>query len=537
MLLLPLAGCGGAKRAAVRSPYEREPIREVSEAQLKADGLLIDAVALQESGRTEQALDAYAALTREVPEAAAAWYEMGQLLLQRGWTDSALACAQRAVALQGENIWYLLSLAQVHGRRGDAKALAATWERIVGVQPEVLDYYYELSNAYITLGDIPRAVEALNRVERKIGVTEPVSMQKQRLWQAVGKEEKALKELETLAAAYPKEQRYNAVLAETHMRNGRPAKAKTYYDRILQAHPDDPYIHIQLAEYYKATGQPDKMDSELLQGFANPGLDSKSKLQLLQGFYTAEEFLGPRSATTFRLVDMAMAGCQDSAGLGAYYGNLLMLQHRYEEAVRWLELALQRDSSDYGLWERLLICLTEVPDSEAATGAYARRATALFPMHTLPHYLLAATAAAGERYEEALAALGEAEKWGFSNGYLEAETYALKADVLYHTGRYDEAWAAFDRCLSAGPDDVVVLNNYAYYLAEQGIRLADAEQMSRRTIEGQPENANHLDTYAWILHLMERDREALPYMQRAVELDPESGTFRRHLEAIKSRLP
>ncbi len=528
--------CAGSQAGRKASPYERPPIREVSEAQLATDGMLIDAIALQESGRTEQALNAFGALTAKDPTCAAAWYEMGQLLLQRRWTDSALACANRAVALQPDNVWYLMALAQVQKQRADKRALVQTWERLVALKPDVLDYYYELSNAQIDAGDLPAAIEALNRVERKIGITEPISLQKQRLWQAAGKDDKAAREIERLAESLPGDKRYNAMLATTYMQQRRYAKAKQCYDRILQADPDDIYIHIQLAEYYKATSQPDLADEELALAFQNPGLDTKSKLQILSEFYTQEEFFETRSATTFRLVDMAMASCQDSAELAAYYGNILMYRKKYAEGARMFEMALGRDSSDYAVWERLLICLTEVPDSDAKIETYARRAATLFPMHTLPHYLLASVALEQKRYTDALAELDEIMRWGFSKGYLEAETHSLIAEIAYRAGQYDKCWRAFDRYLALRPDDMLMLNNYAYYLAEQGLQLEKALAMSRRTIDAEPDNANSLDTYAWILHLLGRDAEALPYMQRAVQRDPDSKTLQNHLRTIKESL-
>lgn len=537
VVALLAASCAGSRSERKASPYERPPIREVSEAQLATDGMLIDAIALQESGRTEQALEAYASLTAKDPTCAAAWYEMGQLLLQRRWTDSALSCAMRATELQPDNVWYLMALAQVQGQRSDKRALVQTWERLVALKPDVLDYHYELSNAHIAAGDLTAAVEALNRVERKIGVTEPISLQKQRIWQAAGKDDKAAREIERLAESLPGDKRYNAMLATTYMQQRRYAKAKQCYDRILLADPNDPYIHIQLAEYYKATSQPDRADEELTLAFRNPQLDTKSKLQILNGFYTQEEFFDTRSKTTFHLVDMAMASCQDSAELAAYYGNILMYRKKYTEASRMFEMALKRDSSDYAVWERLLICLTEVPNSNVKIDAYARRAAALFPMHTLPHFLLASSALEQGRYTEALVSLEDIMRWGFSKGYLEAETHSLMAEAAYRAGQYDKCWRAFDRYLALQPDDMLMLNNYAYYLAEQGLQLEKALNMSRRTIDADPDNANSLDTYAWILHLLGRDSEALPYMQRAVQRDPASETLQSHLRAIKEKLP
>ena len=530
-----LWSCSGGKRAATaeRGRYERPPIKEVTEEELAADGMLIDALSLQESGRTGEALAAYARTTEKYPGCAAAWYGMSQLLAARGWADSAEACAQRAVRLNGDNVWYRLSLAQCQQMKGNTKGLTSNWEAIVKGHPEVLEYYYELSNAYIAASDLPKAVEVLNRVEKKIGITEPISLQKQKLWNAAGKQDKAMKEVEALAEAMPHEKRYQAILAESHMQQKHYAKAKTYYDRILKADPSDPYIHIQLAEYYKTTGHPAEADSEMLRAFDNPELDAKSKLQILGSFYTDEEFFGSRKATTFRLMDKAMAGCKDSAEFAAFYGNVLFNQGRYVEAARQLEIALRRDSSMYEVWELLLISLASSNADNERIESHARRAAQLFPVHTLPHFLLAQSALKQEHYDEALKELQAAERWGFTKGYLEAETYGLMGEAYYRMGEYDKAWKSFDRSLALQPDDMATLNNYAYYLSEQNTELEKAERMSRRTIEAQPDNANNLDTYAWILHLMGRDKEALPYMEKAVKLDPKSETLQNHFKAIK----
>ena len=535
MLCGALAGCSGGKKAATEGDnrYRRAPLREVSEEALRNDAALIDAVALQESGRLDEALEAYAALAAKEPRCATAWYGMSRLLMRRGWTDSAQVCADRAVAIADTNRWYLLLQAEVRRARGDAKGQVASWERLVQLQPDKLENYYELSNAYIDANDIEGAVGALNRVERRIGVTEPISLQKQRLWNAAGKSDKAEKEIEALAEAMPQEKRYQAILAEMNMNRKRYSKAKQYYDRVLAADPDDEYIHIQLAEYYKAVDKGAEADRELAAAFDNPKLDCRTKVQLLTSFYTAEEFYGARSKAAFALLDKVMGSCGDSTEYALLYGDVLMRQRKFGEAARWLELSLKKDSSRYEVWEGLLICLTEVPERESDMVNLAARAARLFPMHTLPLYLQALNEVKHERYAEALPYLEKAEKWGFTKGYLEAESYSLMAEAYYRTEAYDKAWKCFERCLELHPDDWGTLNNYAYYLSERGIELEKALKMSRRTIEAEPDNANSLDTYAWLLHLLGRDAEGLPYMRKAVKLDPNSETLKKHLEEME----
>lgn len=537
LLILTVSGCGGSRKAepAARGRYERAPIHEVTQEQLDADSRVIDAMALLESGRADEALEAFARAAEKDPGCAAAWYEMSRLTLRRGWTDSALACINRAVTLVGSNKWYLRQQAEVYGRRGDGAGLARTWEAIVAVEPDKLENYYELSNAYLAANEAEKAVEALNRVERRVGVTEEVSLQKQRIWMAAGKNEKAERELVSLAQAMPREKRYQAMLAEMYMSRGKTSKAKQYYDRVLAADPDDEYIHIQLAEYYKRVDALDDADRELAAAFANPKLDCKTKVQLLASFYTNEEFYTTRSKSSFALLEQTMASCDDSAQYALVYGDVLMRQERYAEAARWIELSLRSDSSHYEVWEGLLVCLSEVPEREADLAAYAARAEKLFPMKTLPLYMQAMFAYRQDRFADAVQKLERIEKWGYLNGYLELECQSLMAECAYRAGRYELAWKAFDRFLALKPDDPGMLNNYAYYLAEQGMELEKAERMSRRSNELEPDQANSLDTYGWILHLLGRDADAERYLEKAVRLNPDSEVLRKHLDEVRKK--
>ena len=419
LLALTVVGCTGHKSATSKGSdrYRRTPIREVSEEQLKADGRLIDALILQETGHTDEALASYARITHDIPTAAAAWYEQSLLLLKRGWADSALHCARRAVDLQGDNVWYLLNLAQCQERKGDLAAAVAT----------------------------------LNRVEAIKGVSENLSFHKQQLWEAVGRPDKALKEIEALADALPQEPHYQAVLAETHMQRKNYKQAKKYYDRILEAAPNDEYIHLQLAEYYKQTGRKAEADSEMVRAFAHPGLDARTKMQLLTSFYTEEEFYGSRRDVCFRLMESVMRQGGDPAEYAVFYGDMLMHQGRYDEAATQLALGLERDSSRYEVWEALLICLSEVPSREEELGTYARRAERLFPMHTLPHYTAALYARRHGRCDLALEALGKAVRWGFNKGYLESECYSLMAECHHLNGNDTEAQRCAEHALQLNP--------------------------------------------------------------------------------------
>lgn len=536
LLLVSASGCKGTRQTAATGNkgdgrYQRKPIVERSDEQLKTEAMLIDAKMLQETGNDEEAAQRYGDILSRDPNCTAALYEMSRIAAMKGMADSAIALAKRAADGDKENVWYALNLATLYRLTNHPSENIKTWERIVERNPTVLDYYYELSNAYTLSGDYKNAIATLNRVEKMVGVTEQVSMQKARLWTAMGREDKATQEIEALAKAMPQVSRYNGILAESYMKAGKYAKAKERYDLILAADPDDEYIHISLAEYYKATKQPRQAYEELKKWLAQGNLSTSSKLQVLTKFYTNEEFYGIHSQYAFDLMETAMRGCDDSTTFAAFYGDILMRQRKYDEAAHQFELSLSRDSSKYDIWEALMVSELYSYSDTARLASHARRASKLFPLHLLPYYIQAIVEHDNQRYERALELTKKCESMGFDKGYLEAETYGLMAECY---NRLDDArcYEYYEKMLKLEPNSLQAMNSYAYRLALDKKDLDKAEQMSRKTIEAEPDNHYYLDTYAWILHQMGRNREALKYMEKAIKNGGSSDEVKEHYKAI-----
>ena len=94
-----------------------------------------------------------------------------------------------------------------------------------------------------------------------------------------------------------------------------------------------------------------------------------------------------------------------------------------------------------------------------------------------------------------------------------------RGDVYYQTLDTRRSYASYDRALKYNPDNVLVLNNYAYYLSVVDRDLDKALKMAARVMELEPGNATYIDTYAWVLYKMGRYEEAKKSMQQAIALD------------------
>jgi tetratricopeptide (TPR) repeat protein len=392
-LLLLLASCAGGRQAATEteSPYRRKPIVEVTASELKADSALIEATTQMLLGHREEAIERYRRLLKDSATYSPAHYELGRAYLSMGWVDSALVHTRQACHLDEDNVWYRILLTRVYEMKQDPKNLLATWEDIVKRNPDVLNYYYDLSNAYLTTGNVPGSIEVLDRVERRYGVTEEVSLQKHKLWMAINKPEKARRELERLAEAMPNEVRYNAILAESYMSEKNYAKALTYYQRILAAQPNDENIHIALASCYNAMGNLQAAYNHLRLGVLNRSVDGKHRLQYLTEFMKDQKFFAAYNRECYLLADTVAAQCTEDDGHHFPYGLLLAAQERYAEAAKQFTLHLEHDKSQYAIWEALLMCESQLPDHRDQLLEHALAATELFPLHLRPYLILAAT--------------------------------------------------------------------------------------------------------------------------------------------------
>lgn len=388
--VLLLSGCGGTKKASQPdNRYQRKPIVEVTQEQLETENLMVDGMTQQQLGNGREAISIYQKMLQRQPNYAPAQYETGKAMLRMGWLDSALYYTQQACQNNDSNVWYQLQLARIYERRQDGKNLVATWERIVKQHPDVVDYYYNLSNAYLMAGNIAGGIEVLDRVEKRYGVSETVSLQKQKLWEALGAPDKGRKELEKLAAALPNDTRYNAKLAESYMNEKAYGKALHYYQAILTHHPEDENVHIALAECYLAMGDMEHTYQHLCAGVRNPSVDCKTKLMYINEFLRHENFFEHYARKMFQLADSLTATCPKGGGHAFYYGLMLAGQDRYAEAAEQLAAYVETDNSLYEAWDALLICEGMLPGHDDALMEHARQAVELFPLHPRPYYVLA----------------------------------------------------------------------------------------------------------------------------------------------------
>jgi len=484
--------------------------------RLYLDGVFIDANKERLLGNYQNALDLFSAVLNKEPENAASLYEVARIYRVQKKNVEALLFAKKAVAIDGDNIWFQLLLADIYNNNQQFKEATSVWATIVGKNPDKIEYYYDWADAYIYENKIEEAIKVYNQIEKKEGVTEDVSMQKQKLYLTLDKFSKAVEEIEKLSAVSPGDTRYYAMLAEMHMKKKMYDKALTYYSKILQKDPNDKFIHISLASYYREIGQKEKSYQELKTGIGNANLDIDTKIQILLSYYTVTEIYSELKPQAFELAEILVKTHTNDAKAYSIYGDFLYRDKKYAQARDAFRKVNSIDSSKYAIWETLLIVESELNDTAALMNESAR-AIELFPEQPLLYLFSGISNFQSNKIETAIKTLKTGLGLVVDNDKLSIQFYTYLGDMYYKTKDFVKAFEMFDKVLKIDADNVYVLNNYTYYLSLQAEDLDKAGQMGRRLNDLVPDNSSYQDTYAWVFYRLGKYEEAKKWIIKAIE--------------------
>lgn len=520
LLVILWPGLANAQKREKKKRHKTEVTEGVNENRSEITNLFIDATNARLMGDTAKAISLYESCLAKNPKHSASMYELAQLYFESNDYSSASRFAEQASEIEPENKWYKLLLVEVYGKAGNKKKLLETCEKLVDKDPGNVDYLYELANAYLMNNDGSNAIKIYDKIEEVIGVTEEISMQKQRILLIEKKTELAAAEIEKLLKEFPDQEiRYLSVLAEMYMQAGRPDDAIRYYQQVLSKDPENPYIHITLSDYYRQKGDKKRSFDELKLGFANPALDIDTKIRVLLSYFTVNELYTENKADIFELAQILVKTHPSEPKAHSMYGDFLLDEKRYSEARDEFRNVIRIDSSRYAVWESLLTAEIQLADYTALEEE-SSRAIELFPLLPIPYLYKGIALMERKKTEESISSFNTGLKLVSGNNALMAQFYTSLGDAYHRVKNYRASDENYEKALKIDPESSYVLNNYAYYLSLRNENLDKAETMAAKAVKLDPANPADMDTYGWVLYKLGRYSEALQWVEKAVAATP-----------------
>ena len=479
------------------------------------DNQLVDAVALYNNRAYAQSRTLLQTLSKAAPDNDAVWYWLGLDEAMLGNADAAVSHLRKAVELDPHNYWYKRRLAALYQAAGEDEMVVQMCESILEEFPDKTEVQYDLLTLYLKQHQYEKALKSLDDIERTAGPGEEVTRTRYDILRQLNRDEEAIRALEDFNDQFTSPS-ILSMMGDYYLSERRDSLALACYEEAIRTQGD--YV---------------------------PAILGKSEVYRMGRNYPAY------FATLDEFVDNDNVPVQAK---GMYFGNV----------IRSLDpkiVNLHRDGFDEVL-DRFVARHPSDSVSLATAGGYYyatgrldkgvdffRKSADLYPESLNQAVSCIQSLMMAERWGEVrdrcIAAFDRFQELGFME-YLNSANYYLKdydavirncryliarepkntelvksswaqiGDMHHLLGDSKSAYKAYDKALKIDPSYAPVLNNYAYYLSEEGKQLKKALSMSRKTVEAEPDNATYLDTYGWILHLLGKDKEAKPHFKHAM---------------------
>ena len=493
---------------------KKDPLKEKERREFNE--LFFEAEKQKNLGNPKEAQEIYLRLHKMDEDNATVSYELAQIYANEGNKEEAVYYGERAVAGDEENVWFLLLLTRIYGAFDMTQQQVTALQQLVPLDSLNPDLHYELAMAHLRNGEPRKSIEQLDELEAIIGINEIISDQKKTIYLELGELENAALEIEKLIEAFPRNLNYYGSLAQLYRANGFDEEAFDIYQDMLRIDPDDPRVHLDLAQYYRDQGQFDSSLHHLTIAVKSPDLEIDQKVPVLLSLFDLSANDTNLRKEAYSMLETVVEQNQSDPKAYALYGDFLSRDGYDQEALKAYKTAVSlEEGSKFQIWEQILLIevQNQLYDSLMVD---APKAVELFPNQPLPYLFAGIAFLVNEDAFEAVGYFEDGLNYVIGNNRLKEQFYAQLAAAYHELGEHEKSDSYFEKTLGINRNNASALNNYAYYLSVRNEDLDKALQMSIRSNQLMPGNGTFLDTWAWILYQQGKYAEALDKIEEAL---------------------
>ena len=481
-----------------------------------AENDIITAVALFNERNLDGAKVILDRLRVDCPSNDAAWYWSALVCLGKNDIPTAEEYLKVACELDPSNFWYRFRLATLYRATSRQELTVDMYEKLLVDFPKKSDLYFDLVDMYTAQGETEKALETLKEIETVFGMTESIAMFRFNLLQQSGRQEEAMASLEEYNKKYSSPY-VLTTLGDYQMNMYNDSTALAYYNEALAIAPDYIPAVIGKAETFRVTRRYDEYFTALDKLITSDDAPAAGKSDYLMAIVqrTDPKFLKSFMPQMDKVMEtMTEKYPQDSTVLqmaGVYYWTT----ERRDISKKHFRQNAENNPGSIMATADFVEFLMYAEDwkalSEEGRRAFERfpRETTFLEMASVGDYNL-------QEFDKVLEICDKVLEVAPNDSSKTLRAWSTIGDIWHQKGDSKKSYKAYEKALKINPDYVYVLNNYAYYLSQEGRKLKKAYTMSKKTVEAEPDNSTYLDTFGWILYLQGKPLEAKPFFKHAM---------------------
>lgn len=528
------SGCGSIKKSSNQDKQnDNKEFKEIvldDEQQRKFNYYFFEGNRYKALNESNKSFMYFAEALKIDSTSSASAYELSRLLLASENLNEAEELMRRAVKYSPRNKFYINLYSRILQSNGKGEEAVRVAERITDLKDANVDDLYFVSQVNIQNERYEQAVDVLNIIEKQVGINENLIFEKVQLHLENGQIKKAENEILGLVNKFPGNNDFKIILGDFYLEHEDLKKAFQQYNEVSSKEPNNGKVRFSLANYYLEKGDTTQFKENLMKGFSSENVDFENKLRRLVPFVSGKDISeNPLNKQDFLTVfELLIDKHPYRPEAYAAYADFLKSEEDFEGAKEILENSLQLDASQPEIWQEYLFLLSSQDDNDLFAEKTAEAVT-FFPDIPLFRLFHGVSLFQIDKIEEAVETLEKGLKHIDENDDLKQRFHAYLGDFYHSLDSISKSFEHYEYALEIDENDLMVLNNYSYYLSVKGENLDKAERMSARTIELEPGNATFLDTYAWILFKKGQFSEAKFIIERAIDnMEEPSGVIIEH---------
>lgn len=478
-----------------------------------SEGLKAYSVHGDDKGALEYYMKAIAADSLYAP----AYFEAAGVFLMGDDPAQAVAYSKTANRLDSTNLFYKSQLGQamvVSGRYDDALRI---YSQLLNEDPHNPVNYRLLAALYDYKDQPFSAISVLDTAEYRLGRDESISSYKRELLMRVRLYDKAVEESEALIAEYPYNDENYVILGNLYAAMGKDSLAVANYRQAMRIDSTSTPTLMSVADFYRARKDDVKYLRTVKRIFDADNMPMDSKIQMFEDITSNIDFYRANYFAINSLAMTLLVRYPSEYSILELYATHLIRSGDLEQALNLYKTYVGINPDEKEVYFTILDGESYLQRADSVA-KYSDIAIERFPRDPNLYVRKGYSMMTLNNYRESHRAFDKAYRYSRTDS-ARSVVRGIVGDLYYRESKPSQAYREYDRALRLDPANAGILNNYAYYLGEEGKRLEKALGMSSRANEADPGNSTYLDTQAWILYKLGRYEEAKKYMQQAVSLD------------------
>ena len=459
-----------------------------------------------------------------------------------GHEAQALRYARRAYEQDTMSKWYTDVYARSLVLTENYDEALPIYRRLMKIDRNNPDNYRILAMVYQQRRQPYSAISILDSADMRFGKNPFLSNMKRHLLISTGQMDRAIEEARESVEEAPYEVENVVSLAETYAAAKKDSLARATFEQALRMDSTNVQALGLYADYCSQQRDTRGYLDALRRLYALDEFPLERKIELFKRLTTDRKFYGNNYFALGAMASAMALRHPNDKRVVDIYGDHLLAGGDMEGALNHFKLHLKDEppQMDYYM---AIIDIEDYLNRPDSVDIYVQRAVKIFPDDPVLYIRKAnrqyvkgdlhgavATFAEAQKYAQTDSLRGEL--WGYTGDAYHAMVERIrageKADTTGYKIRYSDKKAlklcfeAYEKALALYPDNVMVLNNYAYFMSEEtddAELLEKAMKMSARAIYLEKGNATYIDTFAWILYKLDRLEQARTHMRQALSLD------------------